>query len=94
MAFAFVIDPANPAKQPPPHEKKTSGQPIPRIDYTAEETAVWATALRELNRLFPSAACAEFLRAYRLFDFREDSVPQLQDVSDVLEATTGWRVRL
>jgi phenylalanine-4-hydroxylase len=24
---------------------------------------------------------------------REDEVPQLQDISDVLSATTGWRVR-
>ncbi|KAI8464705.1 MAG: aromatic amino acid hydroxylase [Monoraphidium minutum] len=69
------------------------GDPIPRIEYTPEEVAVWGAALRELQRLFPGAACREFLQTYPLLGFREDEIPQLQDISDVLASTSGWRVR-
>lgn len=69
------------------------GDPIPRIDYTPEEVMVWGAALRELKALFPSAACREFLGTFPCFDFREDEIPQLQDISDVLTATSGWKVR-
>lgn len=69
------------------------GDPIPRVAYTDEETKVWGTALRRLQALFPSHACAEFNAALPLFGWDDTSVPQLQDVSDVLWESTGWRVR-
>lgn len=70
------------------------GQPIPRIDYTPEEVAVWGAALRRLRALFPAHACAEFNNALRdEFDFSEDEIPQLQDVSETLRAATGWQLR-
>ncbi|KAF8065886.1 DGAT1C [Scenedesmus sp. PABB004] len=69
------------------------GEPIPRVEYSREETAVWGTALGSLRRLFPAHACAAFNAALPRFGFREDEVPQLQDVSDVLADATGWRVR-
>jgi phenylalanine-4-hydroxylase len=54
---------------------------------------VWGTALRELQALYPLHACKEFLRALPLLGFAPDRVPQLQAVSEVLESTTGWRIR-
>jgi len=69
------------------------GDPIPRIDYTPQEVEVWGTALSKLKALFPTHACKEFLASYHLFDFREDEVPQLQDISDTLKESTGWQVR-
>ncbi|WIA37157.1 hypothetical protein OEZ86_014117 [Tetradesmus obliquus] len=69
------------------------GEPIPRIDYTPEEVAVWGTALSKLKALFPSHACAEFNAALPKFNFREDEVPQLQDISEVLQQSSGWQVR-
>jgi hypothetical protein len=56
-----------PLAPPPP---RASGDSIPRINYTPEEVAVWGTALRELQRLFPASACREFLRTLPLFNFR------------------------
>ena len=50
------------------------GEPIPRLEYTAEELRVWATVLTELERLYPAHACAEYLRCYPLFRFRPDEV--------------------
>jgi len=69
------------------------GQPIPRVEYTAHEVEAWGTALRELKALYPSHACKEFLRNWDLFDFREDSVPQLEDMSAIIHQRTGWRIR-
>ena len=50
------------------------GDPIPQLDYTAEELHVWATVLRELKDLYPQHACAEFLRCLPLFNFNEHEV--------------------
>ena len=50
------------------------GQPIPRLEYTAEELHVWATVLRELKDLYSQHACAEFLRCFPLFNFNEHEV--------------------
>lgn len=60
------------------------GDPVPRLEYTAEEVAVWGSVLRELSRLYPTHACKEFLRTFPLFGFREDVVPQLEDMSAIL----------
>jgi len=47
-----------------------SGDPIPRIDYTPEEVAVWGTALANLKGMYPKHACKEFNRALPKFNFR------------------------
>lgn len=70
-----------------------SGQPIPRIDYTPEETAVWTYVMNELLGMFPQHACTEFQSSWRELGFRADEVPQLQDVSEWLHARSGWRIR-
>jgi phenylalanine-4-hydroxylase len=70
-----------------------SGEPIPRVNYTPEETVVWSTVLRQLSALHPRLACSHFLNAAPLFSFAHDAVPQLQDLSAVLSSHTGWRVR-
>lgn len=38
---------------------------------------MWGQVLRELRGLYPAHACAEFLQAFPLFDFREDEIPQV-----------------
>eukprot|EP00803_Ostreobium_quekettii_P002961 evm.model.scf_999.4 EVM.evm.TU.scf_999.4 scf_999:17442-18856(+) len=43
--------------------------------------------------LYPKLACREFNSAFPKFGFREDAVPQLQGVSDVLSTYTGWQIR-
>lgn len=49
--------------------------------------------MRELRDLFPKHACQEFLEAWEGLGFSEDEVPQLQDVSDFLQAASGWQIR-
>lgn len=36
-----------------------SGEPIPRIEYTPDEVAVWGTVLPQLKELIPRHACKE-----------------------------------
>jgi phenylalanine-4-hydroxylase len=67
--------------------------PIPRVEYTPEEVEVWGTAITKLKALFPTHACREYNRSVGMFNFREDEVPQLQDISETLKAATGWQVR-
>lgn len=49
--------------------------------------------MRNLRDLIPQYACAEYVDALAAFDFREDCIPQLQDVHELLQAATGWSVR-
>mmetsp|Transcript_5268 Transcript_5268/g.13184 ORF Transcript_5268/g.13184 Transcript_5268/m.13184 type:complete len:372 (+) Transcript_5268:206-1321(+) len=69
------------------------GERIPRLEYLPEERETWAKALKELQVLFPTHACREFLEAVDRLDFRPDVVPQLQDVHEILQETTGFAIR-
>jgi len=73
------------------------GQKIPQVTYTKEEVDTWSTIYRELTRLYPTHACKEFNHVLPLLQdncgFREDNIPQLQDVSDFLKDCTGFTLR-
>lgn len=68
-----------------------SGDPIPRIEFTEEEVKTWGVVYRELNKLYPTHACREYLKNLPLLskycECREDNIPQLEDVSRFLR---GW----
>eukprot|EP01018_Ginkgo_biloba_P015690 Gb_14232 [translate_table: standard] len=74
-------------------KKHEIGEPIPSIDYTNEETHVWEVAFKELSRLYPTHACKEYLETFSLFNFSHDRVPQLEELSQVLQHHTGWKIR-
>ncbi|CAG8517407.1 10319_t:CDS:10 [Ambispora gerdemannii] len=73
------------------------GQPIPRIDYTKEEVETWATVFRNLVKLFPTHACREHQYVFPLLvencRYREDNIPQLEDISRFLKDCTGFTLR-
>ena len=68
-----------------------SGTPIPRVEYTEAEIKTWGVVFKELVRLFPTHACAEYNHIFPLMvencGYREDNIPQLQDVSSFLRGS-------
>ncbi|MEQ8485582.1 MAG: ACT domain-containing protein [Pseudomonadales bacterium] len=73
------------------------GDPVPVIDYTAEETATWGAVLERLTALHQRHACGEYLRAFEAMaaacGFTTANIPQARDVSDFLAGRTGFRLR-
>ncbi|XP_069757265.1 tryptophan 5-hydroxylase 1 isoform X2 [Narcine bancroftii] len=73
------------------------GDPIPRIEFTEEEIKTWGTVFRELTKLYPTHACREYLKNLPLLTtycgYREDNIPQLEDVSKFLKERTGFTIR-
>ncbi|KAL3884244.1 hypothetical protein ACJMK2_030462 [Sinanodonta woodiana] len=72
-------------------------KPIPRVVYTEEEINTWQTIFRELTKLYPTHACQEFNHVFPLLidncGYRDDNIPQLDDISKFLKDCTGFRLR-
>lgn len=73
------------------------GQKIPRVEYTEEEINTWRTVFGEVTKLYPTHACREHNHIFRLMiencGYREDNIPQLEDVSNFLKDCTGFQLR-
>jgi phenylalanine-4-hydroxylase len=67
------------------------GEPSPRIAYSDAEQAVWRTVCRELFPKYERYAIAEFREGVERVGLPCDHVPNLDEVSDLVEPLTGWR---
>ncbi|CAB0001155.1 unnamed protein product [Nesidiocoris tenuis] len=73
------------------------GHPIPRVHYTPEEIRTWGTVFRELHKLYAKYACKEYLQNWpdlvRYCGYREDNIPQMEDINTYLKRKTGFQLR-
>ncbi|XP_037049337.1 tyrosine 3-monooxygenase isoform X2 [Bradysia coprophila] len=73
------------------------GDAIPHIDYTDVEHKTWGAVFRIVLDLMPKHACAEYRHVFAKLQsegiFREDQIPQLEDMSNFLRKNTGFTLR-
>lgn len=62
------------------------------IDYSEEENAVWHDLITRQIPMLPNRACNPWIDALNEMNFPIDRIPQLNDVSGVLQKHTGWSV--
>ncbi|WP_407547640.1 phenylalanine 4-monooxygenase [Streptomyces sp. Pv4-95] len=72
-------------------EGRQVGEPSPEVHYTEAEHATWRAVHKALWRAQDHWACREVLRARESAPIPADGVPQHEEVSDRLEALTGFR---
>ena len=68
------------------------GDPIPTVQYTAEEDALWQLASSELASKHEQFACGAVITGSQALALPTGHVPQLRDVSAHLRSLTGFRV--
>lgn len=77
--------------------KYRHGESIPRVQYTAEETATWGTVYSKLRDYTAKYAVPQYNEILPLMEqhcgYAEDNIPQLQDISDFLDSRTGFTLR-
>ncbi|XP_039999803.1 tyrosine hydroxylase 2 [Xiphias gladius] len=73
------------------------GDPLPAVEYTAEEVSTWREVYRQLRSIYPSVACRQFLDGLHQLErecgYGEDRIPQLREVSAFLKERTGFQLR-
>ncbi|KAM8710982.1 hypothetical protein ACLKA7_017594 [Drosophila subpalustris] len=73
------------------------GEPLPHVEYSKEEIETWGIIFRNLTKLYKTHACREYNHVFPLLvdncGFREDNIPQLEDVSNFLRDCTGFTLR-
>ncbi len=68
------------------------GTPIPLVEYTPAEHALWAQVATELQQRHEERCSAAFLDGARSLALRPDRIPQLRDLNERLRAASGFSV--
>ncbi|MBM6404577.1 phenylalanine 4-monooxygenase [Phycicoccus sp. CSK15P-2] len=67
-----------------------TGDPVPTVEYTEDEHAIWRLACAELAPKHERYAHSEYLAGKAALGLPADHVPQLEEVSALLGPLTGW----
>jgi phenylalanine-4-hydroxylase len=68
------------------------GTPVPDAPYTEEEHAVWRAVWDALAPAHRRHACADYLESLRRLDLPRDTIPQMREVSERIQALSGFRL--
>src|SRR5580700_9319264 len=60
-------------------------------DYTPEQHAIWAELVTRRMPQLREHACREYLDGFHQIGLREDKLPNLSEVSALLQPRTGWQ---
>ncbi|MGP0031849.1 MAG: phenylalanine 4-monooxygenase [Acidimicrobiales bacterium] len=69
------------------------GEPIPDVEYSADEDDVWHTVSTELAAKHRQLACAEYLDGAERLVLPTTRVPQLREVDQRVAALTGFHIQ-
>ena len=61
------------------------------IHYGDDENTMWQALLARQAEQTPNRACPEYLTGLTKLDLPTTHIPQLHDLDEVLQATTGWQ---
>jgi phenylalanine-4-hydroxylase len=77
----------------PARRRASSGSNKPGSDYTPEQHAIWASFSHPPPYAPASRqhACREYLDGFHQIGLREDKLPNLSEVSALLQPRTGWQ---
>jgi phenylalanine-4-hydroxylase len=62
------------------------------VNYSAEEQRIWKVLFERQTKVILGRACDEFMEGLECLNLSADHIPQLPEVSRVLNAKTGWEV--
>lgn len=71
----------------------TPGAPVPDVEYTPEEHAVWSTAWDHLAPLHERYACRAYLEAGRALELDRARIPQFSELNPRLARAHGFTMR-
>jgi phenylalanine-4-hydroxylase len=73
------------------------GTPIPGFDYDENETGLWTTIWDTLYPKLMEHGCKEYKENFnKLIEaglFKRESIPQLEDLNQFLQAQSNWRIK-
>ncbi len=61
------------------------------IQYSQPENEMWHALLSRQEKQIPNRACPEYLEGLEKLNLPQNSIPQLSDIDEVLQSTTGWQ---
>lgn len=61
------------------------------INYSDDENAMWQALLERQAKQIPNRASSAYLEGLEKLKLPATHIPQLQDIDDILQASTGWQ---
>src|SRR5690606_20894185 len=62
------------------------------IEYPETEHQLWNTLITRQLKVIEGRACQEYLDGIEQLNLPHERIPQLKEVNQVLQSTTGWQV--
>ena len=61
------------------------------IHYSDDENTMWQVLLTRQAKQIPNRACSAYLEGLEKLNLPSTHIPQLNDIDQILQATTGWQ---